>query len=213
MAVAIVDYGMGNLRSVQRALRSLKTECSITSDHDELRAAERIVLPGVGAFGIAMARLREQGLDTLLTRLVRDEGRPLLGICLGMQLVCNDSEEHGHHEGLGWIDASVRRFAFPPDAVRLRVPHVGWNDVEGRPGSVLVPESGVFYFVHSFHAVARDAAAVSATASYGEQFPACLERDNIFAAQFHPEKSQEEGLGVLRRFLGWQARSATAAAA
>jgi len=210
--VAIVDYGMGNLRSVQRALRSLKAESAITSDHDELRAADRIVLPGVGAFGVAMARLRAQGLDTLLTQLVRDDGKPVLGICLGMQLVCTDSEEHGRHHGLGWIDASVRRFSFPPEAARLRVPHVGWNDVEGRPGSVLVPEGGVFYFVHSFHAVARNAADVTAEATYGERFPACLERDNIFAAQFHPEKSQEEGLGVLRRFLDWQPGVAAVAA-
>ena len=201
--IAIVDYGMGNLRSVERALREIGSKALVTSDHDALREAERIVLPGVGAFGIAMERLREGGLDALLTQIVRDEGKPFLGICLGMQLVCRESFEHGHHEGLGWIDASVRRFDFE-GGDRLRIPHIGWNDVSGRADSTVCPEDGVFYFVHSFHVDCADGSDVAATCRYGFDFTACLERGNVMATQFHPEKSQVDGLALLRRFVAWQ---------
>jgi glutamine amidotransferase len=200
--IAVVDYGMGNLRSVERALREVGATATVTSDHDVLREAERIVLPGVGAFGMAMERLRAAGLDSLLNTLVREEGKPFLGICLGMQLVCRDSHEHGHFEGLGWIDATVRRFEVG-DA-RLRVPHTGWNDVEGRGDRAVCPEGGVFYFVHSYHADCDDPEDVAATCGYGLDFTACIERENVMATQFHPEKSQADGLALLRRFIAWQ---------
>jgi imidazole glycerol-phosphate synthase subunit HisH len=209
--VAVVDYGMGNLRSVERALRSLGAQSSVTQDHDELRAADRLILPGVGAFGLAMERLRASGLATLLTELVQQDGKPVLGICLGMQLVCRDSHEHGHHDGLGWIPATVRRFTPPPNE-RLRVPHVGWNDVIGRPDTVLTPDGGTFYFVHSYYADCDDGRDVAATCLYGKPFPACIERANVLAAQFHPEKSQDEGLEVLKRYLEWEPYASAAAA-
>jgi imidazole glycerol-phosphate synthase subunit HisH len=200
--IAIVDYGMGNLRSVERAFAAIREEASSTSDYDRLREADRLVLPGVGAFGAAMHRLRTSGLQALLDTLVLEEGKPLLGICLGMQLICLESDEHGQHRGLGWIDAKVRRFE--GRARRLRVPHVGWNEVTGREGSAVCPEDGTFYFVHSYHVDGVDRADVAATCVYGEEFPAALERGNIMAAQFHPEKSQEDGLALLRRFAAWQ---------
>jgi glutamine amidotransferase len=198
---------MGNLRSVERAFASIGQRAVLTSDHDVLREAERIVLPGVGAFGVAMQRLRAGGLAGVLDQLVRDEGKPLLGICLGMQLVCRESHEHGHHEGLGWIDATVRRF---PDGERLRIPHVGWNDVTPRGDSAVLPDGGVFYFVHSYHADCDDPNDVAATCRYGIEFAACLERGNVMATQFHPEKSQDDGLALLRRFAAWQPALAAA---
>ena len=207
--IAVVDYGMGNLRSVERALAAIGQRSVITSDHDQLREAERIVLPGVGAFGAAMQRLRTSGIAGVLDGLVRDEGKPLLGICLGMQLVCRESHEHGHHEGLGWIDATVRRFELAEDQ-RLRIPHIGWNDVTGRNGSTVLPDGGVFYFVHSYYADCDDPSDVSATCRYGIEFAACLERGNVMATQFHPEKSQDDGLALLRRFAAWQPALAAA---
>jgi glutamine amidotransferase len=207
--IAVVDYGMGNLRSVERALAAIGAKALVTSDHDALREAERLVLPGVGAFGAAMQRLRSSDIAGVLDTLVRDEGKPLLGICLGMQLVCRESHEHGHHEGLGWINATVRRFELP-DGQRLRVPHIGWNDVTGREGSTVMPSGGVFYFVHSYHADCDDPTDVAATCDYGIQFAACLERGNVMATQFHPEKSQDDGLELLRRFIAWQPALAAA---
>ncbi len=207
--IAIVDYGMGNLRSVERALASIGASAKITSDHDALRGAERVILPGVGAFGKAMERLRASGLDALLTEVVVEQGRPFLGICLGMQLICRDSQEHGYNEGLGWIDASV--LPLREEAVGLRIPHIGWNETVGKPNSTLLPGEGVFYYVHSFYAACDRASDVAATCRYGIEFAAAVERDNVMATQFHPEKSQTDGLSLLRRFLAWQP-SVTAAA-
>jgi glutamine amidotransferase len=209
--IAVVDYGMGNLRSVERALRSLGASVLVTRDPDGLREADRLVLPGVGAFGVAMERLRSFGLAELLTELVMEERRPFLGICLGMQLVLTESHEHGRHAGLGWVPGVVRRL--DPGAGGLRVPHVGWNDVAAREGSALLPDGareGVFYFVHSFHAVPEDPDDSAATCSYGEPFTAVIERDNVLATQFHPEKSQTDGLALLGRFLSWQPARASA---
>jgi imidazole glycerol-phosphate synthase subunit HisH len=205
--IAVVDFGMGNLRSVQRALRSVGAAVTVTADPAEVQTAERIVLPGVGAFGVAMERLRARGLVEALTEQVLSRRVPFLGICLGLQLICRGSDEHGSFEGLGWIPAWVRRI--DPGDASLRVPHTGWNDVTACSGSVLMPEGsshGVFYFVHSFHAVPDPGSedVVSATVPYGAELTACIERDNILATQFHPEKSQEDGLALLRRFTAWQ---------
>jgi glutamine amidotransferase len=204
--IAVVDFGMGNLPSVQRAFAVLRAEVKVTDDPAVIKAAERIVLPGVGAFGVAMERLRERGLVETLNEQVIQRGVPFLGICLGLQLICRGSDEHGTFTGLGWIPAWVRRIEPGPS---LRVPHTGWNDVSARRPSVLMPESsshGVFYFVHSLCAVPDpgEDGVVSATVSYGTDLTACLERDNIVATQFHPEKSQNDGLALLRRFLAWE---------
>jgi glutamine amidotransferase len=198
---------MGNLRSVERALHSLRAPVKVTRDAADLQAAERIVLPGVGAFGVAMERLREHGLVEVLNERVIGDRVPFLGICLGLQLICRDSSEHGSFEGLGWVPASVRRI--DPGDASLRVPHTGWNDVTARGESALLPEDashGVFYFVHSFHAVpdAGTEEIVTATVPYGTELTACIERDNILATQFHPEKSQQDGLALLKRFIAWQ---------
>lgn len=202
--VAIVDYGMGNVRSVERAFASLGAEVEVTRDAAAIEAADRIVLPGVGAFGVAMQRLHEFGLVDPLRRRVVEQGAPFLGVCLGMQLVCRQSDEHGTHTGLGWVDAAVRRLDV--EQVGLRIPHVGWNDVTPASQGGLVSEPGVFYFVHSL-VVVPDAGRedmVTATCAYGTPFAAALERGNIAATQFHPEKSQTDGLALLRRFLAWQ---------
>jgi glutamine amidotransferase len=211
--IAVVDFGMGNLRSVERALRSIGAPATVTADPAEIRCAERIVLPGVGAFGVAMERLRGLGLVEVLTEQVVARHVPFLGICLGLQLICRGSDEHGSFEGLGWIPAWVRRI--DPGDSSLRVPHTGWNDVTARGGSVLMPERsshGVFYFVHSFHAVSDPGTEqiVSATVRYGTELTACIECGNILATQFHPEKSQQDGLALLRRFIAWQPAVAAA---
>ena len=195
--IAIVDYGMGNVRSVERAFKSVGAEARITEDHAEIREADAIVLPGVGAFGMAMSRLRAGGLDAVLSERVIDDRVPFLGICLGMQLICAESHEHGRHEGLGWVDAAVERL--DPGTGRLRVPHIGWNDTLPVGENDLVAEPAVFYFVHSYR-VAASNSATAATCAYGEPFAAALARDNIWATQFHPEKSQDAGLAILRRF-------------
>ena len=203
--IAIVDYGMGNVRSVCNALDFLGEEAVITADRQALARADRLILPGVGAFGDAMRQLRERQLVDALTREVREQGKPLLGICLGMQLLARCSSEHGDHDGLGWIDADVRRLALPDDT--LKVPHVGWNDVTPTTCHPLFfglkRGEFCFYFVHSFHVVCDGPAAVAATCDYGETFTAAVCRDNIFATQFHPEKSQDNGLQLLKNFASW----------
>jgi glutamine amidotransferase len=208
--IAVVDYGMGNVRSVERALHALRAEAVITRDPEVLRAAERIVLPGVGAFGVAMERLRALGLVAVLDELVLERRVPALGVCLGMQLVCTESFEHGEHEGLGWIPASVRRLQ--PGEQNLRVPHIGWNDVTARPGASLFEGGGVYYFVHSFYVDPEDDADVAATCRYGVEFAAALEHENVVATQFHPEKSQRDGLALLERFISWQPALAASSA-
>jgi glutamine amidotransferase len=204
--IAVVDCDMGNLRSVERALRSVGADVTLVTDPDRLGDFERIILPGVGAFGRVIASLREHGFVDALNELVVGRRVPFLGICLGLQLICRESDEHGTHGGLGWVNARVERI---DGAARgMRVPHIGWNDVEAHPGSALLPDAdaGSFYFVHSYHAVPDpgEEAIVTATVDYGGPLTACIERDNILATQFHPEKSQRLGIDVLRRFVAWQ---------
>ncbi len=204
--IAVVDCDMGNLRSVERALRSIGAEVVLVTDPDQLGDFERIILPGVGAFGRAIAGLRERGFVEALDELVVGRRIPFLGLCLGLQLICRESDENGTHEGLGWVGARVERI--DGIAAGLRVPHIGWNDVEARPGSALLPDAdaGSFYFVHSYHAVPDPGSAqiVTATVDYGGSLTACIEEGNILATQFHPEKSQRLGLDLLRRFAAWQ---------
>jgi len=204
--VAVVDYGLGNLRSVAGAIERLGRQPVITSDPAELERAERLILPGVGAFGDGMRNLHERGLVEPLSQLVLEDGKPILGICLGAQLMAKGSEELGGHEGLGWIDASVVRLE--PNDPSLRVPHVGWNELRQTAESVLfggVPDRSLFYYVHSFHIATHDASIVRGICPYGGPLTAVFERGNVFGTQFHPEKSQLHGLTLLGNFLAHEA--------
>ena len=200
-AIAIVDYGMGNIRSVINALREIGAEGELVSDPRQIAQGRKLILPGVGAFGEAMRNLRRSGLDLALDD-ARSAGATILGICLGMQLMFGDSEEDGAHRGLGWIGGSVKRF---PDSPRLRVPHMGWNELRFMRESALtrgIGESPDVYFLHSFHCVCADEADVLATSDYGAPFTAMVSRESekLYGIQFHPEKSQQVGLAMLRNF-------------
>jgi imidazole glycerol-phosphate synthase subunit HisH len=205
MNVAIVDYGMCNLDSVRRAFEELGAHATIVGDPAGLERADRIVLPGVGAFPDAMRNLRAQGFDDALTKHVLDAGAPFLGICLGMQLLATAGHEVTPTAGLSWFDAEVVRLQ--PDTAGVRVPHIGWNEVDtvGGPGADAlfagIPPRADFYFVHSFHVACRHDADVLATTPYCGSFASAIGRDNVFAVQFHPEKSQQHGLRLLRNFL------------
>jgi glutamine amidotransferase len=196
---AIIDYGMGNLRSVQKALEAVGSNGDVTGDPDRVRHADRVILPGVGAFADAIAELRRTGLADAFLDAVK-AGKPCLGVCLGLQLLFDASEEDGEHRGLGLIPGRVVRFRPVPG---LPIPHMGWNTLEvRRPAPILAglgPEPSV-YFVHSYHAAPADAGVVAATASYPDPFAAVVWRDNLLACQFHPEKSQAVGLAMYRNF-------------
>lgn len=202
--IAIVDYGMGNVRSLQNAFEYLGSDVILTSDPKLLQAAERIVLPGVGAFGDAMAAIRGRQLESVLTHLALELKKPMLGICLGMQLFAKNSVEHGEHRGLGWINAEIQRL----DVQRpLKVPHVGWNDLHFPADDWLFkgirPGQANFYFVHSFHMVCHQPGDRIATTDYGAPVTAVVRSGNLVAAQFHPEKSQDNGLKMLKNWVAW----------
>lgn len=199
-AVAIVDYGMGNLRSVQNAVTHVGAVPVIVSEPEELSTYGRIILPGVGAFGQAIACLKQTGLAAALNER-RESGAHILGICLGMQLMCEFSEEDGVHEGLGWFAAGVTRFL--PN-MNLSIPHMGWNGVDfTRDDPVLARQrSGSdAYFVHSYHVQCEDMDDVLATTEYGLQFHSMIQRGNVRGIQFHPEKSQAFGLDIIQNYL------------
>lgn len=199
---AIIDYTLGNIRSVANALQALGAEPVIAATPEALAGCDRIILPGVGAFGDGMRGLEQNGWIEPLAEEVLTKGKPFLGICLGMQLLAETGTEHGRREGLGWLPGTVERLE-PGDA-RLRVPHIGWNDVVARPDSRLfhgLGDAACFYFVHSFVYIPADPAVMTGTCVHGTAFTAAVERDNIFAVQFHPEKSQKAGLAVLKNFL------------
>ncbi len=196
--MAIVDYGMGNLRSVQKAFERIGVFPTITSEPAVVDAAQAVVLPGVGAFGDAMQNLRTAGLIPALHRAIADE-RPFLGICLGQQLLFEWSEEMGRHDGLGVFRGGVVRFA---DGA-LKVPHIGWNQVHVRQASPVlqgVADASFAYFVHSFYVAPDEPATVLATTDYGVDFASVVGRGRVFGIQFHPEKSQAVGLRILRNF-------------
>ncbi len=195
----IVDYGMGNLRSVERALAAVGGPSRISGDPEVVRKSERLILPGVGAFGDAMQNLKRAGLDDAILEAAGG-GTPLLGLCLGLQLLFCGREEFGIHEGLRLIPGSVRRF----EETGLRVPHVGWNqlqDIRSDPLLANIAEGSYFYFVHSYYVVAENDSDVLCRTEYGRRFCSVARRGNVRGAQFHPEKSQEAGRRLLRNFL------------
>jgi glutamine amidotransferase len=199
--ITIVDYQMGNLQSVKRAFNRLGVEVRIATKPNEILSAKKLILPGVGHFGKAMDHLKETGLLEALNEAVLVKKTPVLGICLGMQLMTNQSEE-GDCKGLGWFDAEVVRFQVN-DTLHYKIPNIGWNSVKQNKESQLMREIGSdnsFYFVHSFHVRTSDATIVLGTSNYESDFVCALEKENIFGVQFHPEKSHESGFRLLKNF-------------
>ncbi len=208
--IAIVDYGLGNLASVRNMLRKAGHDAMVTSDPAPIRAASRLILPGVGAFDHGMRNLADRGLIPVLKDAVLDRGVPMLGICLGMQLLSRGSEE-GVLPGLGWLPADTVKFQFPAGARDLRVPHMGWNTVTPHGDTFLsrpFGEDARFYFVHSYHVRCEDPRDVALSAPYGFDVVAAVVRGNIAGTQFHPEKSHKFGLALLRAFTEWDGRHA-----
>jgi len=209
--IAVVDYGMGNLRSVSQAVAHVAQGADIkvivTSNPEEVFAAERVVLPGQGAMRDCMRELRDSGLKDAVLQAAAN--KPLMGVCVGMQMLLDHSEEQDT-PGLGLLPGCVVRFRLEgrlqPDGSRFKVPQMGWNQVFQRPHAMWqgIPDGAWFYFVHSFHAVPSQAEHVAGETDYGGRFTCAVARDNIFATQFHPEKSADHGLALYRNFLDWQ---------
>lgn len=197
--IAILDYDMGNLRSVSKAVEHVGGKCAVTRDPKRAAKADKLILPGVGAFKDCMANLESYGLIEPIREFIAS-GRPFLGICLGMQLLMDESEEGGRHKGLGILPGKVLRFS--PE-LGLKVPHMGWNrlKLKGKPRLLEGMEGDYVYFVHSYYVAPEKKKAIAAVSDYGLEFAASFESDNIFATQFHPEKSQKVGLGLLKRFV------------
>lgn len=196
--IAVIDYGMGNLRSVQKAFEYMGFEAVITDDVKVMERADKLVLPGVGAFSDAIGTIRAKGFDREIYRAV-DTGKPFLGICLGMQLIFDKSYEYGEHEGLGIIQGKITLL---PDSVKR--PHMGWNSLNIKMRSPIfdgLPDEPYVYFVHSYY-LETDAPVVSATADYGKEIQVAVQKDNVFALQFHPEKSGDTGLQIIKNFGG-----------
>ncbi len=199
--IVIIDYGMGNLRSIYKALKRLEIEAKISANVHDIEAAERLILPGVGHFGRGMQNLRDMGVLEVLTRKVIEEKTPILGICLGMQLFCKSSEE-GASEGLGWLNAETVRFDVQ-DKNQYTIPHIGWNSLAFRKEQPLfsgLQNRDLFYFVHSYHLVCHEDENVLSSTTYDYPFVSAVQKDNIFGTQFHPEKSHKIGLGILKNF-------------
>lgn len=198
--IAIIDYDAGNIKSVEKAVHYLGKKAVVTSDPNEILSADRVILPGVGAFGDAMKRLHDLGLVDVIRRAVQQE-TPFLGICLGLQLLFEKSEESPGVAGLGLLRGEILRL---PDIPGLKVPHIGWNSLKyPNPGRLFrgIPEDSYVYFVHSYYLKAQDEGIVTATTEYGTLVHASIESGNLFACQFHPEKSSETGLTILENFL------------
>lgn len=208
--IALIDYGMGNVRSIKNALMHIgEFEVEVTSDPDVIRRADCLILPGVGAYPDAMKNLREKNLIGLLNDQVLQQKKPLLGICLGMQLLFESSAEGGRNKGLGWIPGTVEYIDLDKS---FRVPHIGWNDLHlKRPSAMFetLEDDKNFYFVHSYHAVCS-ADYVIASFEYGKEFTAAVQYENIIGMQFHPEKSQKNGLKALKEFITWAGGAANA---
>jgi imidazole glycerol-phosphate synthase subunit HisH len=198
--IAIIDYGMGNLRSVQKALEYIGASAVVTDSPETIRAADHVILPGVGAFADAMALIRQKHLDRAVLDAVA-QGTPVLGICLGMQLMFEHSEENGFYDGLGLFPGTVTHL----EEHGLKIPHIGWNTLETRQSVLFDADTApCVYFVHSYCMADVSPEWTSATCTYGQTFTAAIERGNVMATQFHPEKSGEAGLNMLRRFAAWK---------
>ena len=210
----IVDYGMGNLGSVLNMIRRLGSDAEITSDPDVIGRAERLILPGVGSFGRAMANLHARGLVEPLTARVVGDGGPCLGVCLGMQLFTRGSDESPGVPGLGWVDADTVRFDFDGQGSALRLPHMGWNTLDWQPdaplGAGAEPEAR-YYFVHTYRVRCDRPETVLATATYGHAFDAVVGQGNVIGTQFHPEKSHRFGMSLMQRFLAFDPAAVAAA--
>lgn len=197
--IAIIDYGMGNLASVGNAFAKLGYKTMITQEPEEILAADKVVLPGVGAFADAIKNIRDLGIDKTLEEVVQ-RNTPLLGVCLGYQLLFSESDEDGLHQGLDLIKGRVEKLQLPGE---FKVPHMGWNSIDIEPRSRLfsgIPSGSYYYFVHSYHVIPEDQSVMAATTDYGIKIVCAVETGNIFATQFHPEKSSDLGLKVLKNF-------------
>lgn len=205
--IVIIDYDMGNIESIKNALSFLGYEAILSREHEDLNNADGYILPGVGAFGIAMQTINKYNLITILEENVLIKKKPIFGICLGMQLLAKSSKEMGYFEGLGWIDATIEPM---PASSKLHVPHVGWNSIEvvyKQPLFNNIASDTHFYFDHSFHMVCKDISLQNSVTLYGDLITASVQKENIFATQFHPEKSQTAGLKLLRNFLNFVERN------
>jgi imidazole glycerol-phosphate synthase subunit HisH len=201
MSIFIVDYDMANLRSVQKAFEHVGTRAQIISRPEEIERADKLVLPGVGAFRDAVATLRQRDLDGPIVRHI-EQGKPFLGICLGLQMLFDVGFEDGEHRGLGVLRGAAVRFDVDA-SLGLKVPHMGWNQLDAkRPSPLLrgLPEQAAVYFVHAYHVVPQDPDVIATTTDYGRPFVSSIWRDNVMATQFHPEKSQRVGLQMLQNF-------------
>lgn len=200
--ITVVDYGMGNLGSIMNMLRKIGVPARLSSSPGEIGNADKLILPGVGSFDAGMRNLADRGLVDPLAEKAVARGAPVLGICLGMQLMAKRSEE-GTLPGLGWIDAEVVRFRPPLEGERLKVPHMGWNTVAAGKNCPLFRGSGPelrYYFVHSYHVVCGDPSDIAGTSRHGTEFVSAFHRGNLYGVQFHPEKSHKFGMGLLRNF-------------
>jgi glutamine amidotransferase len=202
--IVVVDYGMGNLASIVKMIKKVGGTAALSTGPDDIARATKLILPGVGSFDHGMAHLHQRGYVDLLTRRVVQDKVPILGICLGMQLLTCGSEEGQPVPGLGWIDAQTIRFRFEPPAAQLKIPHMGWNTVKIARPHPLFPDPEAhrrFYFVHSYHVVCRDPANVLTSTTYGFEFTSAVVKDNIIGTQFHPEKSLHYGMDVMKHFV------------
>jgi glutamine amidotransferase len=200
--IAIIDYGVGNLRSVQRAFEHVEAEAVVTAQRETIESASAVVLPGVGAFGKAMSNLDRAGLTDVIRQVIA-QGRPFLGICLGLQLLFEESEEMGQHKGLGVFGGKVRRFEVGGRRHGYKVPQIGWNQIHIQRASSLlegVADGSYAYFIHSYYVAPAEPEIVLATTDYEIDYASIVGRDNVFGIQFHPEKSQAVGLKILRNF-------------
>lgn len=200
--IVIIDYGLGNLSSILNMLKKIGTNALVSSDHDTIAKADKLILPGVGSFDTGMRNLEERNIIPLLNNLVLEEQTPILGVCLGMQLLSGKSEE-GSLPGLGWLDAETFRFKFQNVNDNLKIPHMGWNQLmvtHPHPLFAGLEEVNRFYFVHSYHVACANPDNVLASTSYGFDFTSAVVKDNIMGVQFHPEKSHKFGMRLLKNF-------------
>lgn len=203
--IVIIDYGIGNLRSILKKFEMIKVDAKISASSDDIKNAEKLILPGVGHFAHGMNNLKEYGILDILKEKILVQKTPILGLCLGMQLFADFSEE-GDCEGLGFIKAKVKRFNFDSLANKLRIPHVGWNNIKIKTESALlknIPENTRFYFTHSYYFSEIADENIIATTDYGYEFPSIIKQENIYGTQFHPEKSHMIGLEIYKNFTNY----------